>query len=232
MNLRAGTSGYSYKEWKGKFYPEKLAATKMLNYYGEHFGTVEINYTFRAIPTVPLLEKWVGNVPKDFQFVLKAPQAITHHKKLVNCEDIVSNFFEIAATMKKSLGPVLFQLPETFRKDADRLRNFLKMIPARRRVAFEFRSESWFDEEIYQMLRDHQAAFCVADADNDLAVPFIATTDWGFMRLRRTDYTDAELKKWLKRFRDENWKDVYVFFRHEDDANGPRLAQRLMELAA
>ncbi|MEP6765094.1 MAG: DUF72 domain-containing protein [Gemmatimonadaceae bacterium] len=231
MNLRTGTSGYSYKEWKGKFYPEKLAATKMLHYYGEHFGTVEINYTFRAIPTTTLLEKWVGEVPKDFQFVLKAPQTITHHKKLVGCEEIVANFFDIADAMKKSLGPVLFQLPETFKKDADRLRNFLTAIPAKKRVAFEFRSATWFDDEIYDLLRKNKAAFCVADADNDLDVPFVATTDWGFMRLRRTDYSDAELKKWLKTFREQTWNDVYVFFRHEDDANGPRLAKRLMELA-
>jgi uncharacterized protein YecE (DUF72 family) len=232
MNLHVGTSGYSYKEWKGKFYPQKLPAKQMLRYYGEHFGTVEINYTFRRLPTTSILETWAGAVPADFQFALKAPEQITHRKRLKDAGDALAGFLEIAGKLKERLGPLLFQLPPTFRKDVPRLRAFLALLPPERRAAFEFRHASWFDDEVFELLRDHRAALCIADEEDDLKVPVVATADWGCLRLRRPEYDDAALKTWVKQVRKEDWQDVFVFFKHEDEGKGPRLAQRFLELAA
>jgi uncharacterized protein YecE (DUF72 family) len=232
MDLYVGTSGYSYKEWKGRFYPTKLPAKQMLPYYGKRFRTVEINYTFRRMPTASVLDSWAGAVPADFQFVLKVPEAITHKKRLNDAGDSVSKFLEIAGKLKKRLGPLLFQLPPTFMKDAPRLRAFLALLPPKRRVAFEFRHPSWFDDEVFGLLRAHRAALCIADAEDDLEVPVVATTTWGCLRLRRPDYDDAALKRWVKQVRNQNWQDAFVFFKHEDEGKGPQLAKRFLELAA
>ncbi|HWY88859.1 MAG TPA: DUF72 domain-containing protein [Gemmataceae bacterium] len=231
MGLYVGTSGYSYKEWKGTFYPKNLPAKGMLHFYSEHFRTVEINYTFRRLPTASVLETWAGAVPADFQFVLKAPQQITHVKRLKDAGDSVASFLEIAGKLKERLGPLLFQLPATYKKDASRLRAFLALLPFQGRVALEFRHPSWFDDEVFGLLRHHGAALCVADADDDLKVPVVATMDWGCLRLRRPDYSTAALKTWVKRVRKQDWRDAFVFFKHEDEGKGPRLAKRFLELA-
>jgi uncharacterized protein YecE (DUF72 family) len=231
MNFYVGTSGYSYKEWKGTFYPPKLPAKQMLSCYGEHFQTVEINYTFKRLPTPSVLQTWADAVPADFHFVLKAPERITHRKRLKDADQTLADFLNSAGQLKKRLGPLLFQLPPNFKKDASRLRAFLKLLPARRRVAFEFRHPSWFDDEIFQMLRAHRVTLCIADAD-DLSVPVVATAAWGFLRLRRPDYNDAALKKWVKQIRQQNWRDAFVFFKHEDEGKGPRFAKRFLQLAA
>ena len=228
MNFYVGTSGYSYPEWKGAFYPPKWPAKKMLAYYSEHFRTVEINYTFKRLPTISALQAWAAAVPADFRFVLKAPEQITHRKRLKNVEETLANFLDIAVLLKKRLGPLLFQLPPNFKKDAPRLQAFLKLLPSRRRVAFEFRHPSWFDDEIFKMLRVHRVALCIADAE-DFAVPFVATAAWGFLRLRRPDYDDATLKKWGKQIRQQDWRDAFVFFKHEDEGKGPRFAQRFLK---
>jgi uncharacterized protein YecE (DUF72 family) len=232
MSLYVGTSGYSYKEWKGSFYPQKLPAKQMLPFYSEHFRTVEINYTFRRLPTASVLETWAGAVPAAFQFVLKAPEQITHRKRLKDAGDALANFLEMAGNLKERLGPLLFQLPPTFKKDASRLRAFLALLPPQRRVAFEFRHPSWFDDEVFGMLRDHRAALCIADADDGLEVPVVATTDWGCLRLRRPEYDEETLKVWSKRVRNQDWRDTFVFFKHEDEGKGPQLAKRFLELAA
>lgn len=233
MNLYVGSSGYAYKEWKGSFYPKDLPAKRMLHYYGERFRTVEINYTFRRMPEASVLKAWASKVPDDFKFVLKAPQKITHFQRLKNAGDAVSDLLEVAGALKKRLGPLLFQLPSNFKKDVPRLRDFLALLPAqpRGRAAFEFRHQSWFDEEVFDLLRDHQAALCIAEAEGDLEVPFVSTADWGYLRLRRPDYGDAELKAWLKRVRKQDWRDAFVFFKHEDEGKGPQMAKRIMELA-
>ena len=231
MNLYVGTSGYSYKEWKGTFYPEKLPAKQMLRYYGERFRTVEINNTFYRMPTASVLEAWAGEVPADFRFVLKAPQRITHIQRLKDAGESVSQLLEAAGTLKERLGPLLFQLPPNFKKDVPRLREFLALLPPRCRAAFEFRHPSWFDDEVFGLLRDHQAALCVAEAEDDLEVPFVATADWGYLRLRRPDYGDAELTAWVKRVREQDWRDGFVFFKHEDEGKGPQMAKRFLELA-
>jgi uncharacterized protein YecE (DUF72 family) len=232
MDLYVGTSGYSYPAWKGTFYPKALPARQMLRYYGERFRTVEINSTFRGVPKVSVLEGWAETVPADFQFVLKAPQQITHVRKLNNTGDLVSHLLEVAGALTTHLGPLLFQLPPTFRKDVPRLQAFLTLLPSQSRAAFEFRHPSWFDDEVFGLLRDHRAALCVADADDDLEVPFVATADWGYLRLRQPDYGDAELEGWVKRVHEQEWRDAFVFFKHEDEGKGPRFAKRYLELAA
>jgi uncharacterized protein YecE (DUF72 family) len=232
MDLYVGTSGYSYKEWKGRFYPTKLPAKQMLPYYSQRFRTVEINYTFRRMPTASVLDSWADAVPADFQFVLKVPEAITHKKRLKDAGDSVSRFLEIAGKLAKRLGPLLFQLPPTFMKDAPRLRAFLALLPPERRVAFEFRHPSWFDDEVFDLLRRRHVALGIADAEGDLEVPVVATTDWGYVRLRQPDYSAAALKTWVQRLQQQAWQDVFVFFKHEDEGKGPQFAQRFLELVA
>jgi uncharacterized protein YecE (DUF72 family) len=232
MDLYLGTSGYSYKPWKGTFYPKDLPDRQMLRYYGERFRTVEINSTFRGMPRASVLEGWAGAVPAGFQFVLKAPQQITHRRKLGDAADLVSHLFEVAGALTEHRGPLLFQLPPTSTKDVTGLRAFLEVLPRQLRAAFEFRQPSWFDDEVFGLLRDHGAALCVADADGGLEVPFEATSDWGYLRLRRPDYGDAELMGWVERVQEQDWRDAFVFFKHEDEGKGPRMARRFMELAA
>jgi len=231
MNLYVGTSGFSYKEWKGSFYPEKLPAREMLHYYGERFRTVEINNSFYRMPEASLLESWAGDVRADFRFVLKASQRITHRKRLKDAGDALSELLEVAGALKKRLGPLLFQLPPNLKKDVPRLRAFLALLPSRRRATFEFRHPSWFDDEVFELLREHHAALCIAEAEDDLEVPFVATADWGYLRLRRLDYNTAKLKKWVKRVRQSDWRDAFVFFKHEDEGKGPQFARRFLELA-
>jgi uncharacterized protein YecE (DUF72 family) len=231
MNLYVGTSGYSYKEWKGTFYPEDLPDKQMLHFYGERFHSVEINNTFYRMPKASMLETWANEVPADFKFVLKAPQQITHIKRLKDVENSVSYLLEVAGALKERLGPLLFQLPPYFKKDALRLREFLTLLPTDRRAAFEFRHQSWFDEEVFALLREYQAVLCIAEAENDLEVPFVSTADWGYLRLRRPDYGDAELKAWAKRAQDQPWRDVFIFFKHEDEGKGPQMGRRFLELA-
>lgn len=231
MRLHVGTSGYSYKEWKGTFYPKDLPDKQMLHYYGERFGTVEINNTFYRMPKASVLEAWAAEIPGEFKFVLKASQRITHIQRLKDTSDSMAYLFDVAGVLKDRLGPILFQLPPNMKKDVVRFRDFLALIPSNRRAAFEFRHQSWFDEEIFALLRDHQAALCIAEAENDLLIPFVATADWGYLRLRLPEYGDAELKTWLKRVREQAWAEAYVFFKHEDEGKGPKMAKRFLELA-
>jgi len=232
MNFHVGTSGYSYLKWKGTFYPEDLPAAKMLRFYGERFDTVESNYTFRRMPQASVLENWAASVPAGFQFALKAPMQITHQQKLQGVDDSVSNLFEVAGMLKQRLGPLLFQLPPYFPRDLSRLRDFLALLPSRCRVAFEFRQASWLDDAVFGLLHDHGAALCIAEAEDGLDIPFVATTDWGYVRLRRPDYDDRELSAWVRRIQEQDWRDVFVFFKHEDQGKGPQLAKRFVELAA
>jgi uncharacterized protein YecE (DUF72 family) len=229
MDLSVGTSGFYYTEWKGKFYPKDLPAKGMLRYYGERFRTVEINNTFKVMPRAAVLERWANAVPADFKFVIKAPKQITHTRGLKDSGALVAHLLEVVGTLRERLGPLLFQLPAKLQKDVPRLRAFLALLPRQRRAAFEFRHPSWFDDEVFGLLRDHRVALCVADGNLD--VPVVATTDWGYLRLRRPNYGDAELKAWLKRVRQEDWRDAFVFFKHEDEGKGPPLAKRFLELA-
>ena len=228
MRLFTGTSGFSYKEWKGSFYPEDLPASEMLRYYAERLPAVEINNTFYRMPREETLAQWTGQVPAGFVFVLKASQRITHQKRLKEAGDSVDYFFRIAATLGDRLGPVLFQLPPNLKKDRPRLDSFLTTLPARTRAAFEFRHPSWFDDEIFEALRSRGAALCIAE-DEELATPLVATADWGYARLRRQDYGDGDLQTRADLYRGQPWSDLFVFFKHEDGGRGPVLARQFAE---
>ena len=232
MNLYVGTSGYSYKEWKGTFYPEDLPEKEMLRFYGERFRTVEINNTFYRMPKPSVLEAWAAEVPESFKFVLKASQRITHMQRLKNTDDSVGYLLKVAGALKEQLGPLLFQLPPYFKKDGPRLKDFLQLLPPERCAAFEFRHQSWFDEEVFDLLRQHRAVLCIAEAENDLEIPFVSTADWGYLRLRRPDYGDKELSAWGQQVRAQKWRDAFIFFKHEEEGKGPAMAKRFLELAA
>lgn len=229
MRLLAGTSGYSYKEWRGHFYPEKLAASEMLRYYAERFATVEINNSFYRMPAEDMLARWAQEVPADFTFTLKAPRRITHEQRLRDSGPAVTEFVRRAAALGDKLGVLLFQLPPYLKKDLPRLRDFLAVLPAGKRVAFEFRSSTWQDDEVYGALRAAGALLCVTDTDEG-DTPFVATADCGYVRLRRTHYDDAELGAWAERIAAQPLACAYVYFMHEDEALGTRFAQRLNEL--
>jgi len=231
MNLYVGTSGYSYKEWKGTFYPEDMPDKQMLRYYGERFRSVEINNTFYRMPKASVLENWAAEVPAAFKFVLKASQRITHFQRLKDAGDSLSYLLKVAGVLKERLGPLLFQLPPHFKKDLPRLREFLALLPSEAIAAFEFRDQSWFDEEIFDLLRKHRVALCIAEAEDGVEVPFVSTTDWGYLRLRRPDYGDAELMTWVEKVREKNWQNAFIFFKHEDEGKGPAMAKRFLELA-
>jgi uncharacterized protein YecE (DUF72 family) len=227
MQTLVGTSGYSYAPWKGSFYPEKLPAARMLGFYAERFPTVEINNTFYRMPTAETLGKWAAETPEGFRFALKSPRRITHEKKLVDAGDSVTRLYQMAATLGPKLGPILFQLPPSLRKDLGKLEAFLGLLPDHAQAAFEFRHESWFSEDVYAQLRARGAALCIAEAE-DLATPLEATASWGYLRLRRQDYSESDLAGWAARIRALGWQTVFVFFKHEDEGKGPRLAAQLI----
>ncbi len=231
MKVRVGTSGYAYKQWKGSFYPEKLKEADMLAFYASRLPTVEINNTFYRMPAKPALAKWVEETPETFTFVLKAPKRITHEKRLGDVADPVAHLFEAASVMGAKLGPVLFQLPPFFKKDVPRLQAFLALLPAGQRAALEFRHESWFADDVYDALRAAGAALCFADTDQG-STPPVATADWGYLRLRRTEYDDAALAGWAKTIHAQPWREAFVFFKHEEEGKGPAFAARLLELLA
>lgn len=228
MDIHIGTSGYSYKEWKGTFYPADLPAAKMLSFYAGEFSSVEINNTFYRMPDPKTLAKWSTEVPDGFTFVLKAPQRITHQKKLADASEEVQRLYEAAEALGPKLGPVLFQLPPYFRRDAERLREFLRILPKDGKVGFEFRHESWLHDEIYDALRERDVAMCLSDTDevSDPESLVIPTASWGYMRLRRTEYSDDQLGAWAKRIERQPWESAYVFFKHEDEGKGPAFAKR------
>jgi uncharacterized protein YecE (DUF72 family) len=229
MQLLAGTSGFSYKEWLGRFYPEKLPASEMLQYYASHFATVEINNTFYRMPAESMLEGWCRQVPEGFSFTLKAPRRITHDKRLREIDADVGEFVRRAGALGDRLGVLLFQLPPNLKKDLGRLRDLLSLLPGDRRVALEFRNDSWQDEEVYAALRDGGAMLCVTDTDTG-DTPYVTTASRGYIRLRRTQYDDSDLRGWVERIRTRNLACTYVYFMHEDEALGTKFAQRLLEL--
>ena len=228
MRVLAGTSGFSYKEWKGSFYPEDLSADRMLAYYAERLPAVEINNTFYRMPKPALLESWAAEVAPEFRFVLKASQRITHFKRLKDTGSEVEYFFGVASTLGERLGPVLVQLPPNLKKDLPRLEAFLATLPPSARPAFEFRHASWFEDDVFAALRSKGAALCVAE-DEELATPLVATAAWGYLRLRRQDYDAAAVAAWADRVRGQTWSEAYVFFKHEDAGAGPRLASQFLE---
>lgn len=225
-----GTSGYNYPEWKGSFYPEKLPAAKMLEFYVARFNTVEINYTFYRMPTAKQLAGWAATAPEPFTFTLKAPRRITHDSKLQHCEETLAAFCAVAQTLGPRLGVLLFQLPPTFRRSLAVLEQFLACLPDGMRAAFEFRHESWHDEEVYAALRRRGVALCMADSEK-MSTPLVATADYGYFRLRDEGYQASDIQQWAETIRrvDPGWRDVFVYFKHEEQGIGPLFAQQLRE---
>ncbi len=223
-----GTSGYNYPEWRGTFYPEKLATAKMLPYYAERFPTVEINYTFYRVPTEKLLAGWAAATPKSFTFTLKAPRRLTHDAKLQPSDDLLDVFCRTARTLGPKLATLLFQLPPTFKKDAGVLRAFLAQLPEGTRAALEFRHASWFDDEVFEALRSRNIALCVADSEK-LHSPLEITADYAYFRLRDEGYQQADIETWAERIRTlKNVTEAFVYFKHEEQGLGPDFARRLM----
>ena len=226
-----GTSGFQYAEWKGTFYPEDLPAAKMLPFYAEHLATTEINYTFHRIPAAKTIDNWKHLTPETFRFALKAPQKITHWSKLRDCADTLRYFYDVVSALDAKLGPVLFQLPPNFKKDTFILGDFVNGLPGGMRAAFEFRHESWFDDETFDLLREKDRALVVSDTDDKPLSEIISTAGWGYLRLRRTAYDENDLADWMKRVKDQKWEDAFVFFKHEDEGIGPKLAAQFLKLS-
>jgi uncharacterized protein YecE (DUF72 family) len=231
MTLYVGTSGYSYKEWKGSFYPEKIPAKDMLRYYSERLSTVEINATFYRMPQASMLENWKEQVPGSFRFALKASQRITHFKRLKETDEETKYFLETAAVLAEQWGVVLFQLPPNMKKDLPRLETFLALLPATTPAAFEFRHPTWFDDDVLDLLRSQNRPLVVSDTDDLPTTHIDKTADWGYLRLRRVYYSEENLVEWAARIRDQNWKETFLFFKHEDAGTGPRLAAQFLQIA-
>jgi len=231
--VRVGTSGWNYTEWKGSFYPDDMKPAAMLPYYAARFGTVEVNATFYRMPTPKVVAGWAAAVPAEFIFVLKAPQRITHFARLRDVDESVRVFCDVARGLGARLGALLFQLPQNFKKDLARLGDVLYMVPPELRMAWEFRHDSWFADDVYARLRARNAALAIVE-DDDKTTPPLATADWGYFRLRAVDYTDARLGAWVQTIRGvgAGWRDAFVFFKHEERGTGPALAQRLETLLA
>jgi uncharacterized protein YecE (DUF72 family) len=228
-----GTSGYNYPEWRGTFYPEKLAAAKMLPYYAERFSTVEINYTFYRLPNEKLVSGWAAATPPSFKLTLKAPKRITHDRRLKDCASLLQSFCQVAGTLGDKLGVLLFQLGPTFKCDLDLFDAFLADLPPGAPAAFEFRHASWFNEDLYARLRARRLALCIADSEK-LSTPVVATASYGYFRLRDEGYTPEALTQWAETIRahQSEWTDTFVYFKHEESGKGPEFAQALKERLA
>lgn len=231
MKLYIGTSGYSYKEWKGNFYPEDLPADKMLSYYAKQFSTVELNNTFYRLPKQEVFENQASDVPSGFIFSVKVPRRITHIKRLKDTKENVEYLFKILSPLKKKFGVFLVQLPPNFKKDMTRLEDFIKDLPDNINAAFEFRHPSWFEQEVYDLLKNHKCALCLSDTDEAPVSELINTAGWGYLRLRRSSYTKNELSKWLKKIEMQSWKTVFIYFKHEDEGKGAKFAQELIKIS-
>jgi uncharacterized protein YecE (DUF72 family) len=225
-----GTSGFQYPEWRGTFYPEKFPTAKMLPYYAERFSTSEINYTFYRIPNSKTIEGWDQATPEHFKFGLKAPQKVTHIAKLRDCSELLDVFQRVVSGLGAKLGPVLFQLPPSFKKEGGLLKDFLGSLPTGIRAAFEFRHKSWFDDEVFSSLEKHNAALCIAESA-DLVAPNLVTADFGYLRLRREDYQKTDIARWADfiRAQRERWSHAFVYFKHEESGIGPQLATQMVE---
>jgi uncharacterized protein YecE (DUF72 family) len=228
--ILAGASGYSFKEWKGSFYPEKMKPDEMLKFYSERLPTVEINNTFYQMPKPAVCESWASTTPDSFQFAIKASRRITHFARLkAEAADSVAYLYKQLESLGAKRGPVLFQLPPNLKKDLPRLAEFLKMLPQDHRAAFEFRNETWFDDSVYDALRSAGASLCFSEREDGSPPALVETAPWGYVRLRLEQYADADLQKWAERLAATGWQRICVYFMHEPTA--PAYAQTLMGFA-
>lgn len=226
-----GTSGYNYKEWRGSFYPPELAEQEMLKFYAQRFTSVEINYTFYRMPNVRTLQGWAKETPECFTFTLKAPRRITHDLRLRDAGDPLTYFCETSKALKNRLGALLFQLPPFLKKDLARLEDFLHQVPPGFRTAFEFRNATWYADDVFECLQRFDAALCIAEHE-DRCAPFEQTANFGYFRLRKAAYSDADLAAWAQRFEDaaSRWNDVFVYFKHEEAGKAALYAAKLSNL--
>jgi uncharacterized protein YecE (DUF72 family) len=230
--LLAGASGYSFKEWKGTFYPQDMKPEGMLAWYGERLPTVEINNTFYQMPKTAVLENWARATPEGFRFAIKASRRITHLSRLKadSAADSVAFLYKNLATLGQKRGPVLFQLPPFLKKDLVRLAEFLRILPADHRGAFEFRNDSWFSDDVYELLKGAGAALCLSEREDNAPPPLVETAPWGYVRLRLEQYSEPDLAAWATRLAATSWRQIHVYFMHEPTA--PAYASTLMRCAA
>src|ERR1700716_257600 len=226
--LLAGASGYSFKEWKGNFYPEKIKPEEMLSFYAERLPTVEINNTFYRMPKTSVLENWAGSTPESFRFAIKASRRITHMARLKPeaAAEPVGFLYQNLVALGAKRGPVLFQLPPFMKKDLPRLREFLHLLPEGHGAAFEFRNESWFADDVYDALKAARAALCLSERQDNAPPPLVQTAPWGYVRLRLETYSESDLEQWAGRLAATPWREIYVYFMHEPTA--PAYARTLM----
>jgi uncharacterized protein YecE (DUF72 family) len=230
--LLAGASGYSFKEWKGNFYPQSIKPDAMLAWYGERLPTVEINNTFYQMPKASVLENWAKSTPAGFRFAIKASRRITHFARLKpeTAADSVDFLYRNLAALGVKRGPVLFQLPPQMKKDLPRLNEFLRLLPQGHRAAFEFRNDTWFADDVYDALKAASAALCVSEREDNAPPPLVETVSWGYVRLRLESYSEEDLRKWAERLAATGWRESYVYFMHEPTA--PAYAKALMQFRA
>lgn len=229
--LYCGTSGFAYPSWKPEFYPEKLASGKFLAYYATRLNAVEINYTYRRLASAATFQKWMVTTPEDFVFLPKAHMKITHSLKLEDAEEFTRVFIESLNPLRDAgrLGPILFQLPPSFKADGERLARFTALLPRGLRTAFEFRNASWFEEDIYKVLRESNVALCLAENEN-IETPHVVTADFVYLRLRKPDYTESELASIAYRVEQyrANGYPTYAIFKHEETPAGALHAEQLL----
>ncbi len=230
MTFFVGTSGFSYKEWKGVFYPDKIKDKEMLAYYASQLSAVEINNTFYRMPKREVLRGWAEATPEEFSFIIKASRRITHFKRLKEADETMGYLMANTAELGSKLGALLFQLPPNMRCNLERLKPFLDLIPEEIPATFEFRHPSWFDDAVFEVLKARNIPICHADSE-DSELPFVVTADWGYLRLRKPGYDKRALNKWLKEIARAGWKDAHVFFKHEDAGAGPKMALKFLSLA-
>ena len=228
MKLYAGASGYSFKEWNGIFYPEKCKPAEMLPFYSERLPTVEINNTFYRMPAVSMLEEWVKCTPEGFRFAIKASRRITHTARIrvESAADSVAYLYKNLVALGPKRGPVLFQLPPNLKKDAPRLAAFMALLPEGHHAAFEFRNDTWFDDEVYAILKEKGAALVLSEREDNAPPPLVETAPWGYVRLRLESYSEDDLRRWAERLAATGWNETFVYFMHEPTA--PEYAQTLM----
>ena len=233
MRLRAGTSGWAFKEWKGAFYPRALKDDGWLGFYASRFPTVEINNSFYRMPKEKVFADWAAHVPEHFAFAIKASQGITHFSRLMpTCAPSVDVLLRNTAMLGSRLGPILFQLPPNMKKDLGRLRGFLGLLPPDRRFTIEFRHESWFDDDVFATLREHDIPMCIGEQEG-FASPKISTASWGYLRPHRFDYTAESLGDWARFVAGQGWSDAYVFFKHDEGVgSGPPAVDAFVKACA
>ena len=226
--LLAGASGYSFKEWKGSFYPQTIKPDRMLEFYSARLPTVEINNTFYQMPKTAVLENWARSTPESFRFAIKASRRITHMSRLKadTAADSVKYLYRNLEVLGPKRGPVLYQLPPFLKKDLPRLAEFLALLPAGHAAAFEFRNESWFVDDVYDALKRGGAALCLSEREDNAPPPLVETATWGYVRLRLETYSDDDLAQWARRLTETGWREIYAYFMHEPTA--PAYAQTLM----